>query len=545
MSDYVNAFRDASTQLTNYVKAQLTQVVGWQNLPGQLNKISASSAGFVWGFNTNGDFYWCKEPCDGSNWTNVPQPSAKAGMPLDINTDETNVYVLYGAEAVTPVNNSPIKTGQIPIGDVGMPPGHIAPVPYGAIVSTAFLGPAVDKVAGDVMTGTGYTAILTDNRGITASFPLTTIGNGGFFHTFVGNPQDTQKLMSTFQGSTSLSIEVTAPSKTTEPPGPKVFMRSVRGDGDWTSVTVPGNLPPFPSINLTDSFMFVGKKGCAKPCTTNSWVDIPMPPVGGSPVGVVAASSGNTYSVVQKPDGFHTFKGAPNGQGGWNELPSMKGKFPVAVGADNQIAYVTKLGSSVLERCDAPYDKSDSCQIADTTGMSILEGRSVSINPASHQTYITASSSGPAGNIFQRLDDMGDLHVDKILEGVKDYNNNMDNQVNALGDSLKLQNEQVASGMTRKQAINAVRDAIKYDGDIAPAQEEAQKLRREIEMSKNTQDVYQGKMLSLEIIVATLSAVALLYVVVGSILPSTITSGIAIAILAVGLGASVYFAMIG
>ena len=131
----------------------------------------------------------------------------------------------------------------------------------------------------------------------------------------------------------------------------------------------------------------------------------------------------------------------------------MKGKFPVAVGADNQIVYATKLGSSVLERCDAPYDKASSCQIADTSGMSILEGRSVSINPSSHQTYITASSSGPAGNIFQRLDDMGDLQVDKILEGVKDYSYAMENQVNAHGDSQKLQNEQITSGMTRKQAL--------------------------------------------------------------------------------------------
>ena len=178
MAAYAQDFQSKSQGLLGYVQGQLSQAVGWSALPGQLNKIVASSGGFVWGFNTVGDFYTCKEPCDGTNWKQVARPAGISGMPLDIAVDAQNVYVLFNV-AVAPqetASASPgIQTGQINIGDVGMPPGHISIGNGSVLVSASFLGPNAGAVASSIAKGTTYTATIKDDKGVSATFPVTSI----------------------------------------------------------------------------------------------------------------------------------------------------------------------------------------------------------------------------------------------------------------------------------------------------------------------------------------------------------------------------------
>jgi len=101
MANYSQDFQSQAQGLLGLVKGKLSETIGWKPLPGQLNKIVASSGGFIWGFNVNGDFYTCREPCDGTNWKQVSRPPGMTGMPLDIAVDAQNVYVLYNAP-VTP-----------------------------------------------------------------------------------------------------------------------------------------------------------------------------------------------------------------------------------------------------------------------------------------------------------------------------------------------------------------------------------------------------------------------------------------------------------
>jgi hypothetical protein len=178
-------------------------------------------------------------------------------------------------------------------------------------------------------------------------------------------------------------------------------------------------------------------------------------------------------------------------------------------------------------------------------GRSISGLRTLSVNPSSNQVYLTAQENGEAGNIFQRLDDMGGSHLQKVLQGVNPYDNRMDNNINSMGDTLKLQHERLVSGLTRKTAIDALRDAIKYDGDLGPAREETENLRRQISFGKDTRKSYQAKMLPLEIIIATLAVVAVIFLLGGSVTSPEVTSGVAILALISGFLASLYFAVVG
>jgi hypothetical protein len=101
MAEYAQEFQTQSQGLMSYIQGQLSSVVSWTALPGQLNKIVVSPTGFVWGFNVNGDVYTCKEPCDGANWKYVGPPPSMVGLPLDIVVDDQNVYILYNSQSAT------------------------------------------------------------------------------------------------------------------------------------------------------------------------------------------------------------------------------------------------------------------------------------------------------------------------------------------------------------------------------------------------------------------------------------------------------------
>jgi hypothetical protein len=544
MATYVSAFNTASKDLAGYVQNQLSTALGWRNIPGSLNKISASSTGHVWGFNVNGDIYRCKEPCDGRNWQYYAKPGGVDGMPLDINTDESNVYLLYAPPAPPPDDTgAALATGLIDVGDVGMPPGHIAPYYNGVIVSASFLGPGAAKVA-ELSASGKYTLTVKDEKGQTASVKITNMGSGGFYYVIYNNDFSGDTISKKFAGSRRMSVEVKAPAgPKKELPGALVAMRPVAGGGGWKILKVPGSMPKYATINLTDSFMFVGKKGCAKPCTTSAWVDISLPGSGAG--GVVAASSGAVYAASSAGDGTHIYKSSQTGQGGWTDLKGLKDRLPVAVATDNQVIYTTNASSGAVDRCEAPYNRPTSCKPADMEGHSISGLRTLSVNPSSHQVYMTAQENGEAGNIFQRLDDMGGSHLQKVLQGVNQYDNRMDHNINSMGDTLKLQHEKLVSGLTRKTAIDVLRDAIKYDGDLGPAREETENLRRMISFGKDTRKSYQAKMLPLEIIIGTLAVVAVIFLVGGSMASPEVTSGVAILALISGFLASVYFAVVG
>jgi hypothetical protein len=85
-------------QLNSLVSAELS--TSWSNVPGGLDKVSASSLGFAWGIG-NGKVWYCQLPCSG-DW----KVSGLTGSPIDITTDDSHVYVLLANQlAMKTANN--------------------------------------------------------------------------------------------------------------------------------------------------------------------------------------------------------------------------------------------------------------------------------------------------------------------------------------------------------------------------------------------------------------------------------------------------------
>jgi hypothetical protein len=323
------------------------------------------------------------------------------------------------------------------------------------------------------------------------------------------------------------SLQPAGQSRTERKNVSKYARMSVDGAGTWETYSIPQEYVS--SFNVTDAALFTERKTCAKPCTTGNWIDMHLP----ENTNVVNAGPGNVYaSNPAKPD--RVFKGTGTGQGGWVEVPGLKQKQVLSSAIDNTAIYARD--QDKLVRCEYPYE-SPACKLVDTGGNPV---RSISVNPASKRVWMTSEGSGMKGNIFQRLD-TEDPQV--VMDEVASQEQQLQRDVNSLGGDIRLTQAEVSAGMVRKEASEIIQEATNLTGTISGAIEESELLRSKIRQGKKEEAGYKNKMLPLQILTFTLAVVFLIYLTAGFILPTTITSILAVVALAAGLGAAIYFAV--
>lgn len=603
MAQYAQDFQTQSQGLLSYIQSQLASVVSWTALPGQLNKIVASPTGFVWGFNSAGEVYTCKEPCDGQNWKYVSPPPGRTGMPADIAVDGDNVYILY-----TTTVSSPNLTGTWNMGKIVQTGNTWVLTP----TTTANGWTAVTGTFESGSTTSGKLVYSTPNGPLNMTFTIDSTGktitgsNGGTFtrstastsgitdlgcwkdgprRALSGPPQQygytpqTCKEFALTRGTDIFALQdggwcvtkkagddhtrygkATGPcpergagwinhvyQATQEPDaGPitvnqlSFSMRPVDGGGNWSEPkAVPGTPSATPSINVTDQFIFVGSQGCSKPCTTNSWVPISQP--AGSQ-GIVAASGGSTYaSATSAGGGQAVYQSSANGQGGWKEQAGLAGVIPLAVEGDNKFILGVSQSSQRPVRCSQPYTNENSCKIDPTITYKPMPGlHTMSLNPRSYQTYVAAASSGPSGNIYQRVDP-GSIDNSAALDQTTQYTSKMDNNVNALGTAATNQYAMIEVAKVKKEADAVIKQITDISEERQSTAHERENIKRKIETVGGP--VSQWKIQVLQIIAVTLALVLVTYFGLGFIVPPVVNMSIAVVGMSVGLGFAIYFAV--
>lgn len=519
MAEYAQEFQTQSQGLMSYIQGKLSSVVSWTALPGVLSKIAASPTGFVWGFNSAGDVYTCKEPCDGNNWRGVENPPGRRGMPVDIAVDGDSVYILYtGTVKSVKLDGKWTFLNGTESGDLVQSGNSWTFTPSNPAAATRFGWTQIRGTFDSGSTTSGEQIYITPTTNFPMRFTIDSTGNS-----IVGS-----------NGGTLTRSSSGVSSSTTNQ---LVFSyRPVDGTGSWSEPQqIPGTPPANPTIHLSDQFIFVGTQGCSKPCTTGSWIPISQP-AGGQ--GIVAASSGNTYALGANNT---IYQSSGNGQGGWTEQGGMEGVMPLAVGADSQFILGVNQSSSRPVRCSPPYTEDDSCQVDSTfTYRPLFGSHTVSVNPRSYQTYVAASSSGTVGNLYQRVDP-GSIDNSGALDDTRQYLSGMDSSVNALGSATSTQDAQIQIGKV-KQAANSV---IKKISDIREEREntaaERDRIKRKIQTIGGPPSEYKMKIL--QTITITLALVLLSYFVLGLVLPPFVNMSIAIVGMLVGLGFAISFAV--
>lgn len=88
-------YTESTNNINTYVSTQLGTFGMWQNVPGILSQVQASTAGYVWGVNDLNMIYFCKAPCTGGDWIQVAPPTEFTIQSIQsLQVDGQSVYLL-------------------------------------------------------------------------------------------------------------------------------------------------------------------------------------------------------------------------------------------------------------------------------------------------------------------------------------------------------------------------------------------------------------------------------------------------------------------
>jgi hypothetical protein len=90
--DPVQEHGELTQNILSFVNTQVGSFGDWQNVPGGLTMVQASTAGYVWGVNTSNQIYVCKQPCAGG-WVPVDMTGV-TGTVQSMQVDATYIYIL-------------------------------------------------------------------------------------------------------------------------------------------------------------------------------------------------------------------------------------------------------------------------------------------------------------------------------------------------------------------------------------------------------------------------------------------------------------------
>ena len=237
----------------------------------------------------------------------------------------------------------------------------------------------------------------------------------------------------------------------------KLAMKLANNTDEWVVVQVPDDIS---KIISTSSYIW-GQGGTQKfklpkPGTTGNWI----PVKDDLNVKVTSASSGHLYGVGSKGEAMITDEAM---QTSWAVIPEFGGKYTAIYGEADQTALFGVDSENSLKRC-----LNGKCQGVDTQGYT---PQNITIEPTTKQMWMTTTTSGKTGNIFNQP-----LTFDytDIIKSVQPIDTKRDQAV----DEVKVQYEQATySGMMSKQfAMLKKMIATLFNIKPASSHEEDQKV---------------------------------------------------------------------
>jgi hypothetical protein len=303
-------------------------------------------------------------------------------------------------------------------------------------------------------------------------------------------------------------------------PGASILVTSPSIDVQWTFINIPGFGPS--QIFSTHTFIWAQdssnkKEKCAKPCTTGLWTA-----VDDTSVTITSSSASALYG---KDASGVAMKSDETLQTGWSPIAGLAGtKVKAILGQmDSTALYQVDTSSNVLR-----WDYSNPPEPVDTAGYQPI---SLSPDPISKDLWMTTSTSGTVGNVFNKLDKPD---YSSIMNKIQPLNTTRDKIVTDVQNEYSLQTNVMSVNKLLsdfidyfKRMFNVGNDtAKKANDDIGHLEDEIRNTQMQLDQIKQTQPFIQ-------ILLVTVLTVALLYMF-GSIV-GTLIHWIAIAILIGGL----------
>lgn len=297
-------------------------------------------------------------------------------------------------------------------------------------------------------------------------------------------------------------------------------MKLANNTDEWVVVQVPDDIS---KIISTTSYIW-GQAGTQKyklpkPGMTGNWI----PVKDDLNIKVTSASSGHLYGVDSKGEAMITDEAM---QTAWSTIPEFGGKYTAIYGEADQTALFGIDSENSLKRC-----LNGKCQGVDTQGYT---PQNITIEPSTKQMWMTTTTSGKSGNIFNQP-----LTFDytDIIKSVQPIDTKRDQAV----DQVKVQYEQATYSemMTKQFAVLKKMVATLFNIKPASSHEEDQKvLQGDIDNTRYELNVLHDVLPFIQKLLIVLALTVVVYAASDYLGPATHV--IALAVLIAG---TVFFAI--
>jgi hypothetical protein len=339
-----------------------------------------------------------------------------------------------------------------------------------------------------------------------------------------------------------------------------IYVTPINGSGTWTKIASSADILNatglaktslglnLNAMGVTNSLIWVSatdlKTGsgtsmnftCTKPCSTNNWVqNINI----ATPVQSFSSSGSKLYGVTFDPTLGKNIAFASEETGSnLEQIAGMAGIAPQVISGQSDSTNILAVDSTnKLYGCTPPCQDPSNLYEIPTNGYPPTTAQN-SVSLANNQIWMVSGTSGTNGNIFQRLD-MPDATT--ILSSVGAFDTQRDNIAQSLKNEYNTQTSELTAAKQINDAMDTLQQAITMDKTVESRRSEAQKIKREIQQQNERKQGFTNKFYPIQILALTLLVSALVYGVLGAILPKVAIQGLVALLLTVGFGATIYF----
>jgi hypothetical protein len=307
-----------------------------------------------------------------------------------------------------------------------------------------------------------------------------------------------------------------------------LYMNSATNTGTWNLITIP-----FGATNIFSTHTYIwaqdksnNKQRCAKPCTTGNWTAVSE-----NKVKITSASDSSLYGVDVSGNAL---KSDETLQSGWSSISGLSGmKLATIVGQADKTALYGIDTSSKAYRCEGDCATNQEVAPLDTGGYAPLN---MMADPAGNSIWMTGTTSGAVGNIFNRLDT---ADYTSIMNNVNPLDQTRDKIVGNIEDQYNQQTNLMVANKQITDVVNFFTKFFKFDkpsvdqdnANISTYRDKVIRTQAEIDKMTSLEPLLQK-------LIVLIIGVVILYLL-GSFL-GTIVHTIALIVLVAGLGYIIY-----
>lgn len=335
------------------------------------------------------------------------------------------------------------------------------------------------------------------------------------------------------------NIYVLAVKQSGEKSDINILTNIVSGKSEWINIYSSSSTESSAKIFSTKNFLWLTEgmstviKKCPKPCTPSNWMNVP------NTEGIVITSTTETEIYGMDKNG-KSIKTDENMRTGWNIIKGIANNKSldrsVPIGTDPQRAgtYSVKEDGKLFN-CIGDCQNENDINPVDTKGLSLAN---LSYDSGSNNLWMTTWNPGEKGNIFTQVDKPD---YSSILNTVDPLDKQRDQIVK---DTTREYEDQTKTMTTNKQ-IQTVVDFFQkffgYSNSVRKQnQNQASALTDNIEKSQQKIDKMTSITSKLLILIITLAATAIIYLLLEPLFGTTVHY-ITIVALGVGIFFTVYY----